>query len=937
MPLSAATERCRSIKFLGACLIGLLLIPTLGQASSDRVRLRFDANWRFKRDKDSAPSGMRGPFSWEWKLAGVNQLDQPQLPSDLMGGNWKPTQLGVNTLNGDQDRFAWYRAELGHAPLGAEKVLEFDSVDDNAVVYLNGRKLYRQIGFGIPFKVPVKAAWNAKGPNSLVILVENTAAGGGINGGINLVMPSTAVVPTNLKWHFDDSKWRTVQLPHDYLVEGKFTPTEDVSHGSLPKPTGTYRKTFTPPNSFRGKSVWIDFDGIYRNSSIYLNGEKLGDHSSGYIGARFDISDQLKFGRPNVIAVRVDPRKNEGWWYEGAGIYRHVWLNAANKIHLIPNGIFARCENLTRDSVDLKLTSSVKNYSPFSAKYVVSSQIIDPTGKVVATINAQCTANRTATTIATAGIKFRNPMLWDLNHPNLYKAITTVRQGKRNLDQVTTTFGIRDIKWDKDRGFLLNGQVVKLQGTCNHQDHAGVGIAMPDGLQEWRVKKLLAMGSNAYRTSHNPVSPELLDICDRMGMLVLDETRHLGDSTLPKTPSGTTANDLSELKTLILRDRNHPSVIAWSLYNEEGLQGTDEGAAIFKKMRAVVDDLDGTRISTGANNFGYGAGVELVANVYGFNYSIGGYDDAHRRFPNQALFGSETSSAVSTRGEYANDEVKGYVSAYDLNAPGWGATAEGAWKPIAARPWMAGAFVWTGFDYKGEPTPYGWPCINSHFGIIDIAGFPKDNFYYYKSTWRKDLTVHVLPHWNWPGKEGKPINVWVHSNADAVELYLNGTSLGKKQVPHLGHLEWSVSYAPGTLLAVGTRGANEVMRDQVETTGKPVALRLKTDRKKILDDHEDLTTVAVEVVDAKGRVVPYAANRVAFTVKGAAVLGGVGNGDPSDHDPDQTNRRKAFHGLCMALVQSNGHSGKIQLLATSAGLKSASIDLTTAPTSVPNQ
>ena len=925
-PNTLVTKNVVIRAIVAAFVCGAVLVPQTALAG-ERERIRFDDNWKFLRDADADALGGRGPFVWEWKYADVENLDVQTTPAGLHTSGWQPTQLGINTLNGNQRRFGWYRTDLGNDPKSAKKVLEFESVDDNAVVFLNGKRLYKHIGFGISFKVPVASAWNPTGPNSLVILVENTAAGGGINGGINLVSNEEAVVPDTMKRQFNDAKWRTVHLPHDYVVEGTFTPNGDVSHGSLPKPTATYRKTFVPPNSMRGKSVWIDFDGIYRNASIYLNGKKLGDHSSGYIGVRFDISKLLEFGKPNVLAVRVDPRRNEGWWYEGAGIYRHVWLNATNPVHVDHDGVFVRTAKLDKDKATVKISTTVTNEASAPTSVIVKSEIVDPKGKSVLSMSTSSKIGANSKLDISGTAIFGDPKLWDLGHPNLYKLVTTVQSGAKTLDQTSTTFGVRDIRWDKDKGFLLNGRVVKLQGTCNHQDHAGVGIAMPDGLQEWRIKKLLEMGSNAYRTSHNPVSPEFMDLCDKLGMLVLDETRHLGDTQLPKTPSGTTADDLGELKTLILRDRNHPSVIGWSLYNEEGLQGTAEGAEIFKKMRAVVDKLDGTRISTGANNFGYRSGIQLVSDVYGYNYSIGEYDNGRRLFPNQALFGSETSSAVSTRGEYANDTVKGYVSAYDVNYPGWGMSAEGAWKPIGTRDWMAGAFVWTGFDYKGEPTPYGWPCINSHFGIIDIAGFPKDNFYYYQSVWGTKPVVHVLPHWNWEGKEGQPVNVWVHSNAESVELMLNGKSLGSKPVPHLGHVEFSVPYAPGTLVAVGSTGGKEVARDVVETTGAPVALRIKTDRKVILGDNEDLTIVAVEVVDSKGRVVPGASDLVTFTVTGAAVNGGVGNGDPSDHDPDKSSKRKAFHGLCMVLAQSNGKKGRVVVTASASGLKGATLEL----------
>ena len=904
-----------------AALLGTLVLLA---PSSPRERIRFDANWRFLREETPAQAP-RGPFVWRWKPADATNLDGETLPEGLLEGDWTPTQLGENTLNGDEKRFAWYRTELGDDPQGAAKSLRFESVDDNAVVFLNGKRLFRQNGFGIPFSVPVADAWKPGGPNTLVVLVENTAAGGGINGGVELEAPQEDRPPAAMAREFDDAAWRVVHLPHDYVVEGTFDPRGDVGHGSLPKPVGLYRKVFTPPDAMRGKSVWIDFDGVYRNADVYLNGQKLGHEDSGYMGFRYDLSKRLEYGRPNVIAVRVDPRRNEGWWYEGGGIYRHVWLNVAEPIHVAPDGVFVRA-TVAEGKADVKADVTLANAGGASS-VDVRMAVLAPDGAAVGRLvarNVSVAPDGTAT--ITGALPVREPKLWDLGAPNLYRMVVTVLKGKKAVDEQTVDFGIRDVRWDAEKGFFLNGKRVELQGTCNHQDHAGVGIAMPDGLQEWRVRRLLELGSNAYRTSHNPVSPELLDACDRLGMLVLDETRHLGDTSLAKSPTGTTAESLGELKALVMRDRNHPSVIAWSLYNEESLQGTEEGAAIFTKMRAAVDALDGTRLSTGASNFGFDKGIVDATALFGFNYSIQAYDDVHRRKPELPLFGSETASAVSTRGEYANDPAKGYVSAYDLNAPSWGATAEKAWKAIAERPWMAGAFVWTGFDYKGEPTPYGWPCINSHFGILDIAGFPKDSAWYYRAWWGTEPVVHLLPDWN-RSKAGETVKVWAYSNAESVELFLNGKSLGEKAMPKLGHLEWDVPYAPGTLEARATTGGKTVARDRVETTDAPAAIRLSTDARKILADNEDVAVVRVEVVDGKGRVVPDAANDVTFTVEGAGTVGGVGNGDPSDHDPDKADHRKAFHGLCMALVRSNGTKGRVVLRATSPGLKDASITL----------
>jgi beta-galactosidase len=744
---------------------------------------------------------------------------------------------------------------------------------------------------------------------------------------VDLVSPKSDEVPVALKRSFDDSKWRTVCLPHDYVVEGSFDPGGDVSHGTLPKPVGYYRKTFVPPDSMRGKHVWMDFDGVYRNATFALNGKKLGVHPSGYIGARFDISTLLEYGVPNVIAVRVDPRENEGWWYEGGGIYRHVWLNAASPVHFQPDGTAIRCSP-ERGAAKIGIGGIVQNDSLAPVQAQIVTKIIDPRGAEVASASTTQAAPSQRETTFNLTVRTANPELWDLDTPRLYKAITSIKVNGKLEDIQTTSFGIRWTEWDKDRGFLLNGRPVKIKGTCNHQDFAGVGIAMPDRLQEWRIRKLKEMGSNAYRTSHNPPSPELLDACDRLGMLVLDENRHLGDTYLPKTPSGTRADDLSDLKDFVKRDRNHPSVIAWSLYNEEGLQGTDEGARIFQKMKAVVDGLDGTRPCTGANNYGYQEGVQLIADLYGYNYAIGEYDKGKSKFPTQKLFASETSSAVSTRGIYETDPLRGYVSAYDLNSPSWGATAEAAWRPVAERTWMAGAFVWTGFDYKGEPTPYGWPCINSHFGLIDIAGFPKDNFFYYKAWWKADPMVHLLPHWNWSDRLGQPVQVWVYSNAPRVELFLNGTSLGALAMPRLGHLEWKVAYAPGILEAKGYSSDGTIIAsDRLETTGLPAALKLTSTNRTLAADGEDVSMVQVQVVDSKGRVVPTASNEVRFAVDGAGEIAGVGNGDPSDHDPDKADHRKAFNGTCMVLVRSTGRPGRIGLKVSSEGLKGASVQL----------
>ena len=498
------------------------------------------------------------------------------------------------------------------------------------------------------------------------------------------------------------------------------------------------------------------------------------------------------------------------------------------------------------------------------------------------------------------------------------------------MDTYETPFGIRNVHFDAETGFSLNGKPVKLKGTCNHQDHAGVGAGLPDRLQYFRIEKLKEMGSNAYRTSHNPPTPELLDACDRLGMLVLDETRMMD------------ANEegLSQFERLIRRDRNHPSVFCWSIGNEEPEQGTERGARVAATMKRLARELDPTRLVTEAMNNAWGRGLSAVVDVQGFNYRGGAaaadfakaLDDYHRQHPTQPTMGTEVASTVSTRGIYANDEARGYVSAYDRNFPPWASTAEEWWSIYSARPWVAGGFVWTGFDYRGEPTPYNWPCISSHFGIIDMCGFPKDLFYYYQAWWSGKPVLHLFPHWNWNGKEGQDVEVWCFTNADRVELIVNGTSAGEQEVKANSHVAWKVPYVAGAIEARGFKAGQPDLVDRRETTGAPAKIVLMPDRARISADGEDLSVVVAQIVDSQGRVVPTAADDVTFTVGGPGRVIGVGNGDPSSHEPDRASRRKAFNGLCMALVQSQKTPGEIRVDASAPGLASATATLTASAT-----
>ncbi|HWW02675.1 MAG TPA: beta-galactosidase GalA [Candidatus Acidoferrum sp.] len=690
------------------------------------------------------------------------------------------------------------------------------------------------------------------------------------------------------KGDFADAGWRTVRLPHDWAIELPFDEHSDSSHGFKPvgpgfpqNSVGWYRRTFTLPKEHSSKRLWLEFDGAYRDTRVFVNGYFIGHHESGYSNFRYDITDVANCGGKNVVSVRVDASQFEGWFYEGAGLYRHVWLVKTAPLAIAPNGIFVHAQfkdNVPQDSVTVVMRVEVANQQTNSADASVKCRIVSPDGNPVAEIQESSEIKPWSHEQVTLRIKFKSPVLWSPESPKLYKLVTTVESGGQLVDQTETEFGIRTVAFDANKGFLLNGKPYELYGTCNHQDHAGVGAALPDRLQYFRVARLKEMGGNAYRTSHNPPTPELLEACDRLGMLVMDESRLLGSD----------AANLDRLEGLVKRDRNHPSVVVWSIGNEEGVQTTPTGGRIAETMQNLIHGLDPTRSCTMAANVGNDfGGLNRIIDVRGWNYHIGREMDAyHAAHPSQPNVGTEQASTVSTRGIYANDTVRGYVSAYDDNAPPWAHTAETWWKFFAPRPWLSGGFAWTGFDYRGEPTPYGWPCINSHFGILDTCGFPKDNFYYYQAWWTDRTVLHLLPHWTWPSKEGQEIDVRCLSNCEEVELFLNDQSLGKQTMPKNSQLRWKVKYAPGTLSAKGFKGGSVVAEEKVETTGLPAAIKLTPERPALNADAEDVSIITVAVTDAQGRVVPVAGNLVNFELSGPGKILGVGNGDPSCHEPD---------------------------------------------------
>jgi beta-galactosidase len=724
---------------------------------------------------------------------------------------------------------------------------------------------------------------------------------------------------------FDDGNWRGVDLPHDWAVELPFQNDPALSSkGFYPlgrtypaTSVGWYRRVFELPANDAGKRIRIDFDGAYRETMVVFNGFYIGTHSGGYDPFSFDVTDFANPGGRNVLLVRVDATSSDGWFYEGAGIYRHVWLVKTHPVHVKKWGTFVRSQ-VQPDKATLSLRTEVNNHGKAQNARVIST-VLDPSGK---TVGKEATASAA---IPERGEKtyeqeivVSQPLLWSLEQRNLYRLVTEVEAGGEVVDRYETPFGIRTVKFDAEKGFFLNGNPVKLKGTCNHQDHAGVGAALPDAVQYYRVRKLQEMGCNSLRTSHNPPTPELLDACDELGMLVFDETRMMSSN-----PEG-----LSQFGDLVRRDRNHPSVFMWSMGNEEGQANTEKGLHILTAMKAVATDNDGSRPVSIAPIRAIGVGGLAVCDVMGYNYMDPEAEAYHKANPEHPIIGTETVSAVGTRGIYVTEPAKGYVGSYDPYTTTGRASAEGWWRFCNSREWCSGGFVWTGFDYRGEPSPYEWPNISSQYGIIDTCGFPKDTFFYYQSWWTPKPVLHLFPHWNWPGMEGKEIAVWVHSNLDRVELFSNGQSLGAKDMKKDSHLAWIVKYAPGAIEARGYKDGKVVMTTKRETTGPAARLAINADRQEVSADGEDVAMFAVEVRDAQGRVVPITDNEVTFRVSGQGKLIGVGNGDPTDHGSDKGTSRKAFSGLCMAVVQSTKTAGDITVEAMSPGLAPASATIT---------
>lgn len=723
----------------------------------------------------------------------------------------------------------------------------------------------------------------------------------------------------------DDSDWRSLDLPHDWAIEGPVDPSANLSQGYRRRGVAWYRRYFRLPTVDQGRNLELQFDGVATHCTVWVNGILAHRNWCGYNSFSIDITPFARFGdQINTVAVRVDADPMEGWWYEGAGIYRHTWLVKRSPVHLATDGVYANPVRRPDGEWSIPYEAALSSSEASPADVEIEAVLVDSNGEEVARATRQASVEPLGEMIVAMSLPVTSPQLWSVDEPTLYEVRSVVRQNGREIDSTVTQCGFRTIRFDPEQGFFLNDKPLKLKGVCNHQDHAGVGVAVPDSLWEFRIRRLKEMGANAYRCSHHPPAAEFLDACDRIGMLVMNENRNFN----------TTPEYTRHLEWLVRRDRNHPSVILWSVFNEEPMQGSWQGFEMVRRMAHVVKRLDQTRLVTAAqsNSMLSRFNASQAADVAGFNYQHGEYDLYHAANPTKPIVSSEDTSAVMTRGEYETDRHRAILASYDTEYQPWGTTHRNAWRQIDERPFVAGGFVWTGFDYHGEPQPLEWPAMASSFGCLDLCGFPKAGYYIRQALWIKDRPiVHILPHWNWPGRDGQPIKVMVLTNADHIELSLNGKTLGEKNVDPYDMVYFEVPYAPGQLEATALVAGRIVGRARVVTTGEAVALQLLPERQQLKGDGRDAVPVTVQAVDAEGRVVPSASQFVQFEVDGPGNIIGVGNGNPNCHEPEKANRRSLFNGYAQVIVQSHFGSGELALRATSPGLADSEIELDVLP------
>jgi len=784
---------------------------------------------------------------------------------------------------------------------------------------------------------------------------------------------------------FSDGAWRSLDLPHDWSIEGPFSENEPSSGagGYAPTGVGWYRKRFRLPAAYANRRVSIEFDGVYQNSEVWINGQYLGKRPFGYVSFAYDLTPHLNPSGENLIAVRVDNSRQPGSrWYSGSGIYRHTWLVAIHPVHVAQWGTFVTTPRVSKESAAVHVKTRVRNQQGSFAACTLTTAVIDRDGRTVQTVEASQEIGGNGEYEFAQQIALDKPNLWSVTDPYLYKLHSRVRVGRQVVDEYETPFGIREAVFDADRGFLLNGERIKLNGVCLHHDGGCVGAAVPERVWERRLEVLREMGCNAIRTSHNPAAPEFLDLCDRMGFCVMNEVFDewkAGKGQLRGNGYSLNYDEWHErdVTDFVRRDRNHPSVVLWSCGNEISDQLTPRGVELLRELLHIFHREDPTRMVTaGCDQIAAEPGavpVEFLSllDVVGYNYADRWrerrelcYSLDKAAHPGWRMIGTESSGMGGLRGDYRGliPPAPGERAAA---APGPGAgfgmggvrrfargfrglDTEQLWKFVRTRDYVAGDFMWTGIDYLGESF---WPNHGAAAGCIDMCGFPKDGYYFYQSQWTTAPMLHLFPHWNWKGREGQFLTVACFTNCDSVELFLNGKSIGAKgfTFPRYGmqgrygqyapgtvggirttsdlHLSWDVPYEPGTLRALGTKGGQPAVTVEIATAGEPAAIGLSVDRATIRADRRDVAHITVKALDAQGRMHPDADNQITFEVQGPGKLVGVDNGDPSSTESYQGKQRKCFHGMCLAIVQSTGAPGQIRVTATSPGLKPATVTI----------
>lgn len=708
---------------------------------------------------------------------------------------------------------------------------------------------------------------------------------------------------------FDVTDWEKVDLPHDWSIRQAFDKEGVADWGYKPRGKAWYRKAFILPESYENHTLILEFEGIATQATVYFNGSVLYRNYSGYTPFTVDITDMAYFGEvPNVLAVFVDASIWEGWWYEGAGIYRSTWLHVLPETHFVQEGLFVHPVEQEEGAWRVDVTCEIEGKAENNGLEIEA--FMKPRQSGSSCLKKRITLSQGEITRVQDSFIVENPSLWDIDEPNLYVLELELTENGKIIDRMETTFGFRTVTVDAEKGFFLNHRRVKILGTCNHQDFGGIGVAVPDNLWEYKIEKLKEMGSNAYRCAHGMPADGFLDACDCLGMLVMNENRNFS----------TSVEGMGQLDTLLRRQRNHPSVVMYSIFNEEPLEGTSQGMRMAGRMADRIHQLAPGSLITGAMHGGLltEKNAALQVDVCGINYQREVYDEFHKLHPEIPIVGSETTSTFAVRGCYHTDAAKNEISCYDEDASDWGNTVRETWKAIMERDYVMGGFMWTGFDYLGEPTPHVWPSVSSFFGMMDICGFPKDGFYLAKAIFSKEPVCHVLPHWNHPGREGQRIRVMSHTNCQEAELLVNEKCMGKKPVSLYEQAYWDVAYEPGKIELVGYCQGRRVASCVRETAGEVREIEVQAWRECLPGDGRAAMPVALIARDEQGREVPIAEDLMKISVEGGVLLGTC-NGNPNCHEEFTSAERSLFHGRAMAVVRPDRKADGVRITATLQG------------------